>query len=117
MQQRRLALALVLDEGVAALAQRVPEQYRALREVERVFVARLPERPRRQQLGGLFLLLRFVDFANATGEAVLRDLEALLQQGAAFGGERDGLGEFVHGILMQSIDALWGEGGPLRLPL
>ena len=41
VQDRRLAGALVLDEVVAALAHRVPEQHRALREIDRVFVAGL----------------------------------------------------------------------------
>ena len=54
-QHRRQSLPLVLDEVVAALAQRVPEQDRALREVNGVLRAARPELPRqhriRRQLG------------------------------------------------------------------
>jgi hypothetical protein len=41
-EHRRLARFLVLDEVVAALAQRVPEQRRALREVDRVLPGVVP---------------------------------------------------------------------------
>ena len=51
VQQRRLAAALVLAVVVAALAQRVPEQDRPLREIHRVVVALGPEFPRRLRVG------------------------------------------------------------------
>ena len=45
-QHRRQSLPLVLDEVVAALAQRVPEEDRALRKVQRVLCAARPNVPR-----------------------------------------------------------------------
>src|SRR4029450_11869944 len=49
-QHRRQSLALVLDEVVAALAQRVPEQYGALREVDAVARAVSPELRQRRRI-------------------------------------------------------------------
>ena len=51
MQQRQLAGALALDECIAALAQRVPEQHRALREIDAIGNRRLPQRERARRAG------------------------------------------------------------------
>ena len=60
-QHRRQSLALVLDEVVAALAQRVPEQDGALREVDTVSRAACPELQQRRRIcrhpGDLLLCL------------------------------------------------------------
>ena len=49
-QHRRQSLPLVLDEVVAALAQRVPEQDGALREVDAVLRAASPEFRQRRRI-------------------------------------------------------------------
>jgi hypothetical protein len=80
MKHRRQSLPLVLEEDVAALAQRVPHQDRPLEEVDRVLRGALRELPRhhRTGLGGARCVLE--DFSHAAVVTVERQLGARLQQ-------------------------------------
>ena len=96
MEKRRFPGALVLHEDVAALAQRVPEEHRALREIERVIVAGFPHAPRGyRQLGRFSRLAGLRGIAHARGEPVLRHLQPLLEQHPAFCRQIGGPGKLV----------------------
>ena len=98
-QHRRQPLPLVLDEVVAALAQRVPEQDGALREVDRVLRAASRHFPRehriRRQPGGL---------GHALAEVCERQSRAGLQHLHDLRGHVVALGKLscriAHGVLL-----------------
>jgi hypothetical protein len=102
VEHRRQALPLVLEEVVAALAQRVPEQDRALREVDCIARSVRPSVPRQhrllRQLGGGAL----GGLAHALGVALDCDLGAGLQDVTDLRGQVLALGQcpcrVVHGV-------------------
>ena len=88
MQHRGQALPRALDEIVAALADRVPEQDRALRGVGGVRVPIAPQLHARRRIGReLADAVRVVRFLQLLGELLLRDLRAFLEKHRDFRGD------------------------------
>ena len=78
VQDRRQPFAVVLDEVVAALAQRVPEQDRALREIGGVLVPLRPGVGGRDRLFGEVRRAVGVRLGEPLAEVFLRELRPLL---------------------------------------
>ena len=107
VEHRRQSRPRVLDEVVAALAQRVPEQHGPLRGVGGVVV---PLRPRGQRRCGILLhraRQRRAGLAEPLAVVLLRELDPLFQQ------LRDLAGDFVtlRGELRGVHDGSSGGGG------
>src|SRR5262249_53184303 len=86
-QDRRQALARVLHEGIAALAERVPEEHPALGEVHRVTAPAHPGIPRSRGLREESRHVLGEGLLHALGEPLLRVLRACLEHPRDFGRE------------------------------
>src|SRR5262249_53398085 len=86
-QHGRQALARVLHEGVAALAERVPEEHPPLGEVHRVTAPTYPGIPGSRRLREESGHVLREGLLHALGESLLRELDACVEYPGDFGRE------------------------------
>ena len=112
MQDRRQTFSRVLDEVVAALADRVPEQDRSLCGVDGIAVPVRPDVRGGRGMGQHRAQVIVEGFLKLLGKVLLRHLRALLEEDRDLGRRFPGcgiVGDRVHGICLHVREDLFAE--------